>query len=54
MNPSRNTVLVGLLLLISQFALGEQTTWIAAWTASPEAADSDPSDPIKCERSDRA
>jgi lysophospholipase L1-like esterase len=34
------------LLSISHFAISQQPGWIATWTASPEAADHDPDEPL--------
>jgi lysophospholipase L1-like esterase len=31
---------------ISHFAISQQSSWIATWTASPEGADSDPNEPL--------
>lgn len=46
MNIFRKAALLFFLLLISGYAMGQQSRWIATWTASPEAADPDPSEPL--------
>jgi lysophospholipase L1-like esterase len=44
---SPNVAFVFLLLLLPTFAKAQQQpTWIATWTASPEAADPDPDEPL--------
>jgi hypothetical protein len=43
-NVSLRIALLFFLLLIPHFAIGQQPTWIATWTASPEAAEPDPDD----------
>jgi len=43
-NVSPRFALLLCLLFIPHFAMGQQATWIATWTASPEAADPDPNE----------
>src|ERR1700677_3977912 len=31
---------------VSHFAISQQSSWIATWAASPEAADPDPNEPL--------
>jgi lysophospholipase L1-like esterase len=45
-NGSSKVVLVLFLLFLSNCAVGQRSTWIATWTASPEEADADPSEPL--------
>jgi len=44
MNPLRNCVLC--LLFVSQLDVAPRNVWIATWAASPEAAASDPDEPL--------
>src|SRR5258706_6825267 len=46
MNVSPKTALLFFLLFISSFAMGQRPKWVATWTASPEAADLDPNEPL--------
>jgi lysophospholipase L1-like esterase len=39
-------VLATLMVFLSQCAVGQQSTWIATWAASPEAADPDPDEAL--------
>jgi lysophospholipase L1-like esterase len=43
---SPRTALLFFLLSIPHLAIGQQPAWIATWTASPEAADPDPTEPL--------
>src|SRR5580692_9342090 len=45
-NLSSKTAFLFFLLLASGFAVGQKPKWIATWTASPEAADPDPDEPL--------
>jgi lysophospholipase L1-like esterase len=45
-NVSSKIALFLCLLFIPYFAMGQQPKWVATWTASPEAADLDPSEPL--------
>ena len=45
-NLSFKTAFLFFLLLASGFAVGQKPKWIATWTASPEAADPDPDEPL--------
>jgi lysophospholipase L1-like esterase len=46
MNVFRRPLVLCFLLLIPRLATGQEGRWIATWTASPEAADADPNEPI--------
>ena len=43
---SRKTGLLVVLLAVSHSVMSQQTGWTATWTASPEAADPDPNEPL--------
>jgi lysophospholipase L1-like esterase len=45
-NVSPKTALLFFLLFTSSLAVGQRPKWIATWTASPEAADPDPNEPL--------
>lgn len=46
LNVLRNFVLICCLLLISRLGATEPYAWVVTWTASPEAADPDPNEPM--------
>ena len=46
MNVLRRSALICCVLLVSQLGTTEQKLWVATWTASPEAADPDPNEPV--------
>ena len=46
MNPSPKTAIFCFLLFVSSFAVCQKPKWVATWTASAEAADVDPNEPL--------